>query len=60
MTTAGHEMLLSVKLDVVSFTACHNNKKQNSKNLDVSPLMSPNHYFLGAFLGSLMKATMAK
>ena len=59
MTTAGHEMLLSGKLDIVSFTACHNNNK-NSKNLDVFPLMSPNHYFLGAFFGSLMKVIMGE
>lgn len=33
MTTAGHEMLLSRKLNIVSLTAC-NNIKQNAKSHD--------------------------
>lgn len=60
MTTAGHEMLLSRKLKTVSLTACHNIKK-NSKSRDAFlPLMSSNHFLLGAFLGRLMKVTMAE
>lgn len=60
MTPAGHEMLLSRKLKTVSLSACHN-IKQNSKSRDAFlPLMSFNHFLLGAFLGHLMKVTMSE